>query len=323
MSTIGLWFYRNEGGQSVLDRLVATLEHMGHEVVHEIDLRTCTAVNGTVRTPEGVDLCRLDCLLVMNADEQSAHQRDTCRALDLAGVPLVNSYASFENAQDKFVANTLLARGGIPVPRSALVPTDAASMVPSLFEAWGSVVVKERRRHGGIGVQRFDSTDRLLDYFDAVGDVRENHYLEEFVEFGDRDIRVDLIDGEFVGGYRRRRAHYFKTNVHYGASMLPESPDEDAIELATEAARVLGVSVTIVDLVRRLDTGELVVLEVNPMLGVFTEAGLRAGINTVQSASDIHPIYAYDDRKIELLAAHLHRVARAHEEQRLPVPEAM
>lgn len=307
-----MWFYRNEGGQGILDQLTEKLEGLGHEVFSAFDMRRCRARSGRVLTEEGVDLTGFDLLYFMNADEQSAHQRDILQTLELSGLRLINRFAAFDRAQDKFVANTLLRRHGVRVPDAALLPLHPGrACVRELMDVWGRAVVKLRRGHGGRGVQRFDDADRLWDYCQATSELVDGFYCERFVPFGDADIRVDLIDGELVGGYARRRGHYFKTNVHAGATMLPVPPEAEAVALARRAATVLDVTCTIVDVVRAEADGALHVLEVNPQLGVFAEAGLRTGVNTVQSEADIHPVFAYDARKVAMLAAALDRALRA------------
>lgn len=310
MSRIGLWFYRNEGGEGVLRQLQAALRDLGHEPCCDFDLRRCYTRGGRVFTDNGEELSALDCIYYMNADEQSDHQRDMLRALELAGVPLVNAFGSFESAEDKFIANTRLRTAGVRVPDAALMPaTVPRVLLDRLFAEWGAVVVKARRGHGGRGVQRFDDADRLFDFIHATAAFHSGFYLEQFLPFGDCDTRVELIDGEYVGGYGRRRQHYFKTNVHAGATMVPVVPSDEAIETAKQAARALGIACTIIDMVVHQGDGEVYVLEVNPLLGVFTAAGLLAGINTVQTGADLHPVYAYDDRKVAMLAGFLDRVA--------------
>lgn len=317
MGTIGLWFYRNEGGAGILARLEAGLRELGHDVYSAFDMRRCRVENGRVFTEDGRDLSGVDVLYNMNADQQSEHQREVLQALEHSGVRLVNTAASFDRAQDKFWANGLLRGAGVPVAESALVPTDVSlAYLESLFDRWPAVVAKKRRGHGGYGIQKFDTPEALHDYLGAIKEVFANVYLEAFVRYADCDIRVELIGGEFVGGYGRRRAHRFKTNVHLGARMVPTPPDDSAIGLARRAAGVLGLDCTIVDMVVEEATGQTFVIEANPFLGIFTKAALEVGVNTVQRIGDAHEVFAYDDRKLDMLTKFLHRCATGVDERR-------
>ena len=310
MSRIALWFYRNEGGHIILEQLQRGLRSRGHEVYADFDMRRCIVENGRVLTEDGVDLLDFDLLYHMNADEMSPYQRDVLAAIERAGVQVVNSYKTFIATYDKFVANTLLRQRGLRVPDATLVPaTVSLAQLERIFARYEKVVVKRRLGHGGIGVQRFDTPERLFDFILATRDVFADYYLEKYIDFAGRDCRVDILDGKFIGGYSRRRNHYFKTNVHARAEMLPIPPTEEQIAYALSTAAALEIDATIIDMVVGADE-RLYVLEVNPILGVFTGVGLKTGVNTIQSESDIHPIFAYDDRKVAALVDFLDARAR-------------
>jgi ribosomal protein S6--L-glutamate ligase len=312
VSRIALWFYRNEGGHIILDQLRRGLTALGHEVYADFDMRRCIVRNGRVITEDGVELLEMDILYHMNADEMSLYQRDVLAAIERSGVEVINSYTTFIACYDKFVANTLLRQRGIRVPDATLVPpTVSLANLEQIFLDYEKVVVKRRLGHGGIGVQRFDTPERLFDFILATRDVFADYYLEKYVEFAGRDCRVDILDGRYIGGYSRRRNHYFKTNVHARAEMLPIPPTEEQIAYALQAAAALEIDATIIDMVVGSDE-QLYVLEVNPILGVFTGVGLKTGVNTIQSEADIHPIFAYDDRKVAALVEFLDARARRH-----------
>jgi ribosomal protein S6--L-glutamate ligase len=311
VAKIGLWFYRNEGGDTVLAKLRAGLQARGHDVFDEIDLRTCHVLDGAVVTPAGLDLTSLDVLYHMNADEQTAHQRDILRALALTGVTVLNRPPSYDRCQDKFTANLVLRKNGVRVPPAGLFPTKApAPFLRSLLERYGTVVVKKRTGHGGSGITKLSNADDFIDFVEMMSEHLPTLYFEKFIAFGDKDYRVDLIDQQYVGGYRRKRRHSFKTNVHLGAEMIAEEPGPEQIEAAKAAARVLEIDMTIVDLLVGVEDKQTYVLEVAPILGVFTGAGLRKGVNTVQTPEQAHPIFDYDERKVAMLVEFLDRRAK-------------
>lgn len=311
MSHIGLWFYRNEGGDFILQKIKAQLKNLNHAVFDSFDMRECYVSSGRVYTRDGFDLSSLDFLYYMNADEQTNHQREILRIIELSGVPIINSFSSFDNCQDKFIANFLLRQSGINVPPAMLIPTNVTfEFVKEIFNEWEALVLKPRRSHGGKGIQKFESAERFFDFISSVEGFYDNFYIEKFISFGEKDFRVDLINGEVVGGYSRKKNHSFKTNVHENAEMLPIPPTEDRIAYAKKASEILGITCTIIDMLISEDDGKLYIIEVNPLLGVFTEIGLIVGVNTIQSAKDIHPIFAYDDKKIKMLVNYLDHYAQ-------------
>jgi ribosomal protein S6--L-glutamate ligase len=280
--------------------LVEQLVAAGHEVLRNFDMRSCYCKNGRVFTLDGFDISSLDILYYMNADEQNAHQLDMLGAIERSGVRVINNVRAHLLAKDKFVANQILRAAGVAVPDAILIPPMlTCGVLTALIGHWPGYVVKRRFGHGGLGVQLFDGIEQLYDFIKSTDDVFGSYYIERSINFGLLDNRVEILNGEYLGGYRRRRNHRFKTNVHARAEMVAQEPSAQVIAVAARAAAVLGIEATIVDIVEDTENGNLpLVLEVNPMLGVFTKAGLLAGVNTVQGPEDIHPIFSYDDRKI-------------------------
>lgn len=302
---IGLWMYSNSNGDRIQVRLRSNLEAAGAEVWNDFDLRDAHVLNGRVYTADGRDLSTLALLYHMNADEQTPYELHVLRALELSGVRLVNSWAAFERASDKFHANLLLRRAGVRVPESALIDghTDK-QWVRALVRRWGGVVVKSRFSFGGKGVIRFADPDLLLDYIQVTKGHEVDYYLEQFLPFSERDYRVEVIDGAPVGSYSRGLVHAYKTNMSAlenlsQARFLRLQPTPELVDIGVRSAAALGLDATIVDAVRSDADGRLYVIEVNCMLGIFVQAANEAlGITGVEPGA-----YALcdDDRKLVAL----------------------
>lgn len=302
--TIGLWMYRNDGGATIVQRLIERLGSLGYAVVSDFDMRRCHVLNGSVYTDDGRSLSELDVLYHMNADEQDEHQSDILRSIELSGVRVINGWQAYATSKDKFITNSLLRRHGIRVPPAALVSSSVTrAFIDTLFDDWKRVLVKPRGSHGATGIQLFDDAEQLWDFVLATRYLLGSYYLERFLEFGDHDYRVEIFDGEVVGGYSRKRRHRFKTNVTGGGAMLPISSTPAREELALRAANALGITTTIVDMIEAVEDGQTYILEVNPIMGIFVEAGMRAG--TKMPVTEPHPAYSNDDSKLDHLVRYL------------------
>ncbi|WP_103258044.1 ATP-grasp domain-containing protein [Tabrizicola aquatica] len=309
MAEIGLSMYDNDGGASIEARLTARLEALGHRVVGKIDMRESATRDGRVFTQDGRDLSALDVFFYMDADRQSPNQADQLHALERSGVRVVNTPGAYDAARDKPTANQMLRNAGISVPRSVLLtPRALARDAAALIRDWGSLVVKPRTRHGGYGIVRFTDAGQLADFCQIETGV-DNYYCEEFIPFGDLDMRVEIAAGTGIGGYSRRRTHAFKTNVSSGGIMTPNPPDTALRGLAEDAARAIGLEYSIVDFLRDERNGRVTVVEVNPILGIFVEEAMRVSPKT--SLREVDPSYALDARKLEILTDHLDRLSRA------------
>lgn len=304
---IALWMYRNEGGDIIQEELKIKLENKGHKVINNFDMRECYFLNGNILTKCGQNLLEVDLLYHMNADEQNTHQNEILRALDQAGVMVINSWDAFSKAKDKFTANLLLRKNGISVPPSALVPTNIISSIASkIFSEWGSVLFKPRSNHGGKGIIKFNSPSTFVDFTQTMNEYIHNYYLEKYINFDRHDYRVEVFDDNVVGGYCRTKTHEFKTNIACGGLMTPTPPPKEFNQIALDAAKTLNIKSTIVDMVKSQDDGKIYVLEVNPIMGIFVEAGNRSGEKS--TITTIDPVYANDNLKLDKLTDYLNHI---------------
>jgi ribosomal protein S6--L-glutamate ligase len=268
-------------------------------------------IDGQVFTPSGQNLSALSVLYHMNADEQSAHQNDILRAIENSGVTVINTWGAFMACRDKFFANQILRQNGICVPPSALLPSTAsAESIHRIFDQFGGrVIFKPRDNHGAVGIMMFTHYEEFVDFIQATKGSFTSYYIEKFIDFGAHDYRVEIFNGAVIGGYSRGKAHRLKTNISQGGAMLPIQPNKEHQTIALAAAQALGITTTIVDMIQSLEDGQTYVLEVNPIMGIFVEAGMRAGTKTTET--EPHPGYSNDDRKLACLTDYLVQCVRA------------
>ena len=311
---IGLWMYRNQGGDGIEARLKKELEAHDIFVVNDFDLRRCYSENGKIITENGFDLTCVKLLYHMNADEQTPYQIHILEALANTGIRLVNSWQAFSAASDKFIANLLMRNAGVRVPPSAIFSGQTSKeVVKKTISTWKSAIVKPRFSYGGKGILKFDNVSSLIDFIQATKDFYVDFYIEKYIPFTERDYRVEIVGGEYVGSYSRGLLHSFKTNMSAAEKssdgvFLKNLPDQKQIELATASAHAVGLDATIVDMVKSLEDDEFYVLETNCMLGVFVQAA--NALIGIRPADPTAYDYASDDIKLKKLAQfliHLHR----------------
>jgi ribosomal protein S6--L-glutamate ligase len=295
--------YENDNGHIPKEVLCDLLEKKGFVVFSEFDMRECYVICGKVYSACGRCLSDFDVLFHMNADEQSPYQADILRALQESGVDVVNECTSYFNCSDKFKGNQLLRQHGVTVPDSALLGTTVAeAIIYELFARWGSLVYKPRSGHGAVGIVRFEEAEQFIDFVQATRHVLSDYYVEQYIDFGEYDCRVEIFNGQLMGGYSRKKKHSFKTNISAGGEMTPRILGAEA-NVALAAAKALGINGTIVDMVQSSVDGKLYVLEVNPALGIFVESAMRAGTKMPDTPPDIG--YSYDRLKLDAIASYI------------------
>lgn len=205
----------------------------------------------------------------------SEHSLALVRHLEAAGALVVNGAGAIETARDKLRTLQLLARSGLPAPRTAFAP-DPAYLPAALRSVGGApVVIKLPRGARGGGVMRVRDPEEAQAVADAMWSLRRDAIVQEYVgEPRKGELRIIVIGGEVAAALRRRAPRGgFRANLHRGGSARLASPSRECAELAGDAARLCGLEIAGVDL---LETGRgPLALEVNAAPGF--EGVERAG----------------------------------------------
>jgi tetrahydromethanopterin:alpha-L-glutamate ligase len=220
---------------------------------------------------DGLDLLATDGVLVRmmppGSLEQVVFRMDALHATAAAGVPVLNPPRAVEAAVDKYLTLALLDRSGIPIP-----PTWAGESATEALEVFkalgGDVVVKPLFGSEGRGLVRISDAELAWRTFHAIERLNAVLYVQRVVRHPGHDLRVFVLRGSVLGVMRRHALPgEWRTNVSLGGKAEPCRLDPEAERLAVAAARAIGAEMAGVDLIADLDSGRLVVLEVNAVPG--------------------------------------------------------
>jgi ribosomal protein S6--L-glutamate ligase len=253
-----------ERGGWHIEQLLAKLVHRGHAAA-SVSWRMVEAhvdATGLRFGPE--PLATADVIVVRGMPGVGAEgarlddvifRMDALAQLEAGGTPVVNPPRALEIGIDKYLALAMLARAGLPVPRTHVVQGHAAAL-----EAWESLgrdcVVKPLFGSRGRGVVRVVDADALVAA--ATPGVT---YLQEYVPHPGWDLRILVIGDDTFSMRRRATAGEWRTNISLGGQPEAIEVGPAVIDLARRAARAVGTTIGGIDLVPGPD-GPLV-LEVN------------------------------------------------------------
>lgn len=196
------------------------------------------------------------------------------RALEQAGVPVMNRAAVLDGGQLKPVGSLVLAAHGLPHARTLLAGADADPDM--LIATLGlPMVVKPCLGTKGGGVRLITDRTDLVTLLAAAAASRLPLYLQEHVPNSGVDLRIQCVDYRPSYAFRRHAAPgAFVTNLHAGGRAELVAPIPPALAaLAMAAARAFDAPIAGVDLIESPDRGP-VILEVNMTPGFFTAAVL-------------------------------------------------
>jgi RimK family alpha-L-glutamate ligase len=265
-----------EGADWHVRRLLAALKRAGR-AARVLSLKACGfAVGETAHgllLPGFGDALPAACFVravPAGSFEQVTARLGVLHALSALGVPVMNDARAIERCVDKSATTFLIARAGLPTPRT-LVLEDRAAAQMLVDAAPGDTVLKPLFGAQGRGLARL-APGASLPEAEAVGAL---YYLQDFVAAAaPEDFRVFVVGGRAEAAMARRGTGWI-TNIHQGATGTAVAAEGPLAALAVGAAAAVGADHAGVDIIADRD-GRLYVLEVNSMpawKGLFEATG--------------------------------------------------
>ncbi len=268
-------------------RLVEAAQARGHEV-RVIDVLRCY-MNIAPHHPEihyrGQKLEGFDAIIPRIGASVTFYGSAVVRQFEMQGVYSLNESVAITRSRDKLRAHQLLARKGIgmPVTGFAYAPDDTADLMNLVGGA--PVVVKLTEGTQGRGIVLCETDNAAESVIEAFRDLDAYFLVQEFVEEAKgADIRCFVIGGRVVAAMMRQaKAGEFRSNLHRGgaATKIRITPEERST--AVRAAKIMGLSVAGVDILRSKHGP--VVMEVNSspgLEGIETVSGVDIASRIVE-----------------------------------------
>ncbi len=254
-------------------RLAEAAESLGHEV-KVVDVLKCY-MNITSNKPQMYykpkdkrELLEFDAVIPRIGASVTAYGTAVLRQFEVAGVYSINESIAISRSRDKLRAHQLLARKGVGMPITGYA--HAANATEDLIDFVGGapVVVKIMQSTHGNGVVLAETKKAAESVINAFRGLHADFLVQEFIkEAGGADIRCFVVGNKVVAAMQRQaKEGEFRSNLHMGGSATLVKLKADERALAVRAARVLGLDVAGVDLIRSAH-GPLV-LEVNSSPGL-------------------------------------------------------
>ena len=251
-------------------RLVAAARARGHEI-EVVDTLKCY-MNIASHRPEvrykGRNLEGFDAVIPRIGASVTLYGLAVLRQFEMMGVYPLSESVAIGRSRDKLRALQLLSRKGIGLPVTAFA--HVTSQADDLIDMVGGtpLIVKLLEGTQGIGVVIAETRTSAKSMIEAFGGVEANIMVQEFIkEANGQDVRAFVIGGKVVASMERKGAPGdFRSNLHRGgkAKTVKITPEERST--AVRAAKILGLNVCGVDMLR--SNHGPVVMEVNSTPGL-------------------------------------------------------
>lgn len=260
---------RNAGLYSTR-RLIEAAKSRGHGV-RVIDVLRCY-MNIEPHNPQiyyrGTQLEGFDAVLPRIGASVTFYGTAVVRQFEMMGVYSLNESVAITRSRDKLRALQLLARKGIGMPLTGFAhsPDDTQGLIDIVGGA--PMVVKLTEGTQGVGVVLCETSQAAESVIDAFRGLDAYFLVQQFIKEAEgADIRCFVVGDKVVAAMKRQaKPGEFRSNLHRGgsASAIKITPQERST--AVRAAKIMGLSIAGVDLLRT--RGGPLVMEVNSSPGL-------------------------------------------------------
>lgn len=251
-------------------RLVEASEKLGHEV-RVVDYLKCHMNIATHRPSIYLgdeELTGIDAVIPRIGATHTFFGTAVVRQFEMMGVYSLNESVAISRSRDKLRSVQLLSRRGVGLPVTSFAHDPKATK--DLIKSCGGapIVVKLLEGTQGVGVVLAETAKAAESVIEAFRGLNANILAQEFIkEAGGADIRCLVVGGKVVAAMKRQgKEGEFRSNLHRGgsSSVIKITPEERST--AVRAAKVMGLNVAGVDLLR--SNHGPVIMEVNSSPGL-------------------------------------------------------
>lgn len=251
-------------------RLVEAAESLGH-TVEVLDYLHCY-MNVTSSNPsihyKGEDLGMFDAIIPRIGATRTFYGSAVVRQFESMGVYSINSSLAITRSRDKLRSHQLLSMKGLDMPVTGFASTP--TNVDDLIEIVGGapLVIKLTEGTQGVGVVLAETKKAAESVLQTLMGLKANVIVQEFIkESKGSDMRCFVVGDKVVASMERvAEEGEFRANIHRGGNARPIKITKKEREIAVKAAKVMGLAVAGVDMLRS-KRGPLV-LEINSSPGL-------------------------------------------------------
>lgn len=273
-------------------RLYEAAIERGHEV-HIIDYLRCY-MNITAEQPciqyKGKILKGFDAIIPRIGANRTFYGCAILRQFETMGTYTINSSLAITRSRDKLRSQQLLVMKGVKMPATGFAhePEDMTDLIDSL--GGPPLIIKLIEGTQGVGVVLAETQKAAESVTQTLRGLNANIIIQEYIaESKGADIRCFVVGDKVISSMQRKAAPgEFRANIHRGGSATPIRITKAEREAVIKAAKIMGLGMAGVDLIRSKH-GPLI-LEINSSPGL-------EGIETATKKDIASTIIRYIENK--------------------------
>ncbi len=252
-------------------RIIEAAQKRGHDAEF-INIGSCyikVASNGSeIFHGEGIKLENIDYVVPRIKPAMTFYGTTVVRQFETMNTPCLNDSYSITKSRDKFHTLQILAKHNLNIPTTSFANSSYETKDLIRLVGGSPLVVKLLEGTKGVGVvlaENSKTAESMINAFRSLkADILVQHYIKES---RGQDIRCFVIGDKVVASMQRQAEEgEFRANIHLGATATAADITDEEREMAINAARIIGLEVAGVDMVRS-DNGPKI-LEINSSPGL-------------------------------------------------------
>ncbi|MBF0429835.1 MAG: RimK family alpha-L-glutamate ligase [Fibrobacteria bacterium] len=179
-----------------------------------------------------------------------------------------NSADGIINSRDKLRSLQIMSRHKIGIPPTTFVK-NKNDVLPAIERVGGApVVIKLLEGTQGIGVLLAHTLEVATSIIELLQSQKQNVLIQKFVsESKGKDIRAIVVGDQVVAAMRRvAQGQEFRSNVHRGGLAEAVTLDDQYIETALRATKIIGLGIAGVDMLEGKDGPQIMEINSSPGL---------------------------------------------------------
>lgn len=251
-------------------RLVEAAQERGHKVTilnHLLCYMGIASHRPTIHYG-GEEITGVDAVIPRIGASVTFYGAAVVRQFEMMGVLTLNDSLAISRSRDKLRSLQLLARKGIGLPVTSFAHSTSATDDLIKMVGGAPLVVKLLESTQGKGVILAETKKAAESTIEAFRSLKSRFLVQEFIkEAGGADLRCFVVGGKVIASMiRQGEEGEFRSNLHRGGSAQTVKITPEERSTAVRAAKIMGLRVAGVDLLRS-NHGPLV-MEVNSSPGL-------------------------------------------------------
>ncbi len=252
-------------------RIVEAAAKRGHDIkfvnVGECYIKIATK-NSEIFFDEGKKIENVDYVIPRIKPSMTFYASAIIRQFETMGINCLNTSDAITKSRDKLCTLQILAQHGIGVPVTSFANSSYETKDIIKLVGNAPLVVKLLEGTKGVGVVLAETGKAAESVINAFRSLKADILAQQYIkESKGHDIRCFVIGNKVVASMQREAQEgEFRANIHLGATARSVEISDEECQMAIDAARIMGLDVAGVDMVR--STMGPKILEVNSSPGL-------------------------------------------------------